>query len=86
MSLMLLIPLSLRTSPRDGVLRFVFRFTRFFAYGALSVILVFDLVTLGLSEAQVGELLTLTLAGDGTLCCTESSRLSDHRKRLINAC
>src|SRR2546429_7043859 len=37
-----LIPASLRTLPRDGVLLFVSRFTRLFAYGALSVILVLD--------------------------------------------
>lgn len=37
---------------------------RLFAYGALSVILVFYLVSLGLTEAQVGFLLTLTLLGD----------------------
>ena len=44
MSIRDLIPASLRTLPRDGVLLFVSRFTRLFAYGALSVILVFYLV------------------------------------------
>src|SRR5215475_12333144 len=64
MSLAEIIPDSLRGLPRDAVLLFVTRFTRLFAYGALSVILVFYLVSLGLTEAQVGLLLTLTLAGD----------------------
>lgn len=40
------------------------RFTRLFAYGALSVVLVFYLTGLGLSESQTGVLLTLTLLGD----------------------
>ena len=48
----------------DGWLLFVTRFTRLFAYGAVSVILVLYLRGLGLSEPQTGLLLTLTLAGD----------------------
>ena len=40
------------------------RFTRLFAYGALSVVLVFYLTSLGLSTSQSGLLLTLTLVGD----------------------
>jgi len=58
------LPSSLRGLPADLVLLFATRFTRLFAYGALSVVLVFYLVSLGLSEIQVGMLLTLTLAGD----------------------
>ena len=58
------IPAPLRALPRDGVVLFLTRFTRLFAYGALSVVLVFYLVSLGLTETQVGLLLTLTLAGD----------------------
>jgi len=49
---------------RDGALLFVTRFTRLFSYGALSVVLVFYLTSLGLSESQTGLLLTLTLLGD----------------------
>src|SRR2546429_6708175 len=64
MSMMDLIPVSLRALPRDAAILFFTRFTRLFAYGALSVVLVFYLVSLGLTEAQVGLLLTLTLAGD----------------------
>jgi MFS family permease len=48
----------------DARLLFATRFVRLFAYGALSVVLVFYLVALGLSEAQTGVLLTCTLVGD----------------------
>jgi hypothetical protein len=50
------IPTVLRTLPHDGWLLFVIRFARLFAYGSLSVILVFYLVGLGLKEAQAGLL------------------------------
>ena len=46
---------------RDGRLLFLTRFTRLFAYGALSVILVFYLTSLGLTEPQTGTILALTL-------------------------
>ena len=88
MSLMLLIPVSLRTLPRDGVLLFVSRFTRLFAYGALSVILVFYLVSLGLTEGQVGLLLTLTLAGDiaiSLLLTARADRIGRRRMLLVGA-
>ena len=42
----------------DGRLLFVTRFVRLFAYGALSVVLVLYLVSLGLTEADVGFLLS----------------------------
>jgi len=48
----------------DGWLLFATRFVRLFAYGSLSVVLVFYLVGVGLSEAQAGLLLSLTLIGD----------------------
>lgn len=88
MSLMGLIPVSLRTLPRDGVVLFLSRFTRLFAYGALSVILVFYLVSLGLSEAQVGVLLTLTLAGDmaiSLLLTTRADRVGRRRMLIVGA-
>jgi MFS family permease len=88
MSLMLLIPISLRTLPRDGLLLFVSRFTRLFAYGAVSVILVFYLVSLGLSEAEVGVLLTLTLAGDmaiSLLLTTRADRIGRRRMLIVGA-
>jgi len=46
------IPTALRTLTRDGWLLFLTRFVRLFAYGSLSVVLVFYLVGLGLSESQ----------------------------------
>src|ERR1700740_695584 len=58
------IPSALRTLTRDGWLLFLTRFVRLFAYGSLSVVLVFYLIGVGLSESQTGMLLTLTLAGD----------------------
>ncbi len=59
-----LIPTALKVLSRDGWLLFVTRFTRLFAYGSLSVILVFYLIGLGLTSAQAGLVLTLTLVGD----------------------
>src|SRR6516225_12131713 len=58
------IPSALRDLTPDGWLLFLTRFLRLFAYGSLSVILVFYLVSLGLNESQTGLLLSLTLAGD----------------------
>src|SRR5499433_695876 len=83
-----LIPVSLRALPRDAVVLFSTRFTRLFAYGALSVILVFYLVSLGLNEAQVGILLTLTLAGDiaiSLLLTTRADRIGRRRMLIIGA-
>jgi MFS family permease len=48
----------------DGRLLFVTRVARMFAYGFLSVVLVLHLAALGFSEARIGLLLSLTLAGD----------------------
>ena len=54
-------PNALRTLTPDGRLLCLTRFVRLFAYGSLSVVLVFYLIGLGLSESQTGLLLTLTL-------------------------
>jgi hypothetical protein len=64
MSLINCIPAFLRALPWDGFVLFVTRFLRLVPYGALSVVLVFYLLSLSLTEAPVGLLLTLTLAGD----------------------
>jgi len=80
------LPSSLRGLPADLVLLFATRFTRLFAYGALSVVLVFYLVSLGLSEIQVGMLLTLTLAGDIAMSLwltTRADRIG--RRRMLVA-
>lgn len=82
------IPVSLRALSRDGVVLFVTRFLRLFAYGALSVVLVFYLVGLGFSEAQVGMLLTLTLAGDiaiSLLLTTRADRIGRRRTLIVGA-
>jgi len=88
MSATTLFPAALRTLTSDGRLLFVTRFTRLFAYGSLSVILVFYLVSLGLSESQSGLVLTLTLAGDiaVSLCLTtRADRLGRRRMLLVGA-
>lgn len=53
-----------RTLTRDGRLLFATRAARMFAYGLISVVLVFYLRAAGLDEVRVGVLLTLTLLGD----------------------
>ena len=67
---------------------FLTRTVRLFAYGALSVILVVYLTTLGLSAAQVGTLLTLTLAGDTAVSLwltTRADRLGRRRMLVVGA-
>ncbi|MGH2581747.1 MAG: MFS transporter [Anaerolineales bacterium] len=49
---------------RDTTLLFATRITRLFAYGLLSVVLSLYLAAIGFSEAQIGLLFTLSLAGD----------------------
>jgi MFS family permease len=83
-----LIPSALNALTRDGWLLFVTRFVRLFAYGSLSVILVFYLVGLGLTEAQSGLVLTLTLAGDvvvSLLLTTQADRIGRRRMLVIGA-
>jgi MFS family permease len=64
MPLKSIIPGTLRSLTADGRLLFATRIARLFAYGFLSVTLVLYLVEAGLSEPQIGLLLTLTLVGD----------------------
>src|SRR5262249_52715763 len=74
--------------PRDGWLLFATRFTRLLASGALSVVLVFYLVGLGLSEAQTGALLTATLAGDTVISLyltTQADRIGRRRMLIVGA-
>jgi hypothetical protein len=59
-----LLPGAFRILTRDGYQLFFTRFLRLFAYGSLSVVLVFYLIGLGLNASQTGVLLTLTLVGD----------------------
>ena len=69
---------------RDFALLFITRSLRLFAYGFLSVVLALYLVEAGLSEAQAGALLTLTLLGDTLISLwltTRADRLG--RKRML---
>lgn len=61
------------------------RIIRLFCYGFLSVILALYLAELGLSEAQIGLLLTLTLIGDAviSLWLTTSADRIGRRKVLV---
>jgi MFS family permease len=82
------VPTALRTLTRDGWLLFLTRFLRLFAYGSLSVILVFYLIALGLTESQTGLLLTLTLAGDTVVSLyltTRADRIGRRRMLVIGA-
>jgi MFS family permease len=83
MSIRDFLPASLRKVPRDAVLLFVSRFSRLFAYGTLSVIIVFYLVSLGLSEASVGLFLTLMLAGDMVISLLRAAQADRIGRRRI---
>ena len=72
----------------DGRLLFATRFVRLFAYGALSVVLVLYLVSLGLSESDTGVLLTATLLGDTLVSLyltTRADRFGRRRMLIIGA-
>jgi MFS family permease len=82
------IPRVLRTLSTDGWLLFVTRFARLFAYGSLSVILVFYLIGLGLTEAEVGLVLTLTLVGDVVVSLyltTRADRIGRRRMLVVGS-
>jgi MFS family permease len=82
------VPGALKGLTRDAWLLFFTRFTRLFAYGSVSVILVFYLVGLGLTESQIGLLLTLTLAGDVAVSLyltTRADRIGRRRMLIIGA-
>ncbi len=69
----------------DGRLLFTTRIVRLFAYGFLSVILALYLIQVGLSEPEVGLLLTLTLLGDTaiSLWITTSADRIGRRQMLM---
>jgi MFS family permease len=82
------VPSALRNLTRDGWLLFLTRFLRLFAYGSLSVVLVFYLIGLGLSASQTGLLLTLTLAGDTVVSLyltTRADRIGRRRMLVVGA-
>jgi len=79
---------TLRHLTRDGWLLFATRFVRLFAYGSLSVVLVFYLIGIGLSETQTGMVLTLTLAGDvlvSLFLTTRADRIGRRRTLMVGA-
>ena len=84
----LAVPAALRALPRDARWLFATRFVRLFAYGSLSVVLVFYLVGIGLSEPQIGMLLTLTLVGDTVVSLyltTRADRIGRRRMLMVGA-
>src|SRR6202030_2674580 len=83
-----LMPGALKVLTRDGSLLFLTRFLRLFAYGSLSVALVFYLVDLGLNESQTGLLLTLTLVGDTVVSLyltTHADRVGRRRMLIVGS-
>src|ERR1700724_1998575 len=88
MTMLGLLPGALRVLTRDGYLLFLTRFMRLFAYGSLSVVLVFYLIGPGLNESQTGLLLTLTLIGDTVISLyltTRADRIGRRRMLIIGA-
>jgi MFS family permease len=72
----------------DGRLLFATRIVRLFAYGFLSVVLALYLAQVGLSAAQIGTLLTLTLAGDAAISLwitTSADRVGRQRMLMLGA-
>jgi len=73
---------------RDVRRLFATRILRMFAYGLISVVLVLHLAAAGLSEGQIGLLLTLTLLGDtgiSLLITTRADRAGRRRMLRIGA-
>lgn len=77
--------ISVVTLSRDARLLFLTRAVRLFAYGFLSVVLVLYLAEAGLTETQIGLLLTLTLIGDTaiSLWLTTTADRIGRRKMLV---
>lgn len=88
MPLLLPIPQVSRSLTGDGVLLFLTRSVRMFAYGFLSVVLVLYLKAVGLTEEQIGILLTVTLLGDTVLSLwitTAADRIGRKRMLILGA-
>src|SRR5260370_16438244 len=75
--------IALQHLTHDGVLLFLTRFVRMFSYASLSVVLVFYLTGLGLSESQTGMLLTLTRLGDTLVSLVLTTHAAPLPRRLI---
>ena len=81
-------PPALRDLTPDGWLLFATRSIRLFAYGGLSIVLVLYLVSLGLTESEVGLLLTGVLLGDTVVSLfltTQADRIGRRRMLIIGA-
>lgn len=79
---------ALRTLPPDGRLLILTRVVRLFAYGCLSVVFALYLAALGLTDQQIGFVLTLTLIGDAVLSlwiATVADRLGRRRMLMLGA-
>jgi len=88
MAIRALPPGLLNVLTRDAYLLFLTRFVRLFAYGSLSVVLVFYLIGVGLRESQTGILLTLTLIGDTVISLyltTRADRMGRRRMLIVGA-
>jgi MFS family permease len=78
----------LRSLSYDARLLFGARFVRLFAYGLISVVLVLYLAELGLSDSNIGLLLTLTLLGDTAVSLgitTRADRVGRRRMLIAGA-
>ncbi|MCJ7783210.1 MAG: MFS transporter [Desulfobacterales bacterium] len=78
----------IRTLSADGNLLFITRIARMFGYGFLSVVLVLYLEQVGLSQVQIGLLLTLTLIGDTIISLwitTNADRIGRRRMLIVGA-
>jgi MFS family permease len=72
----------------DVYLLFATRILRLFAYGSISVILALYLAAAGLTEIQIGLLLTLTLVGDTAISLwitTRADRVGRKRMLILGA-
>jgi MFS family permease len=79
---------ALRALTPDGRLLFGTRLIRLFAYGALSIVLALYLAERGLSDSQIGLLLSLTLLGDviiSLLITAIADRVGRRRMLMIGA-
>jgi MFS family permease len=79
---------ALTTLSSDGQWLFATRIIRLFAYGLLSVVLVLYLTQIGLDEASIGLLLSLTLAGDAAISLwmtTQADRIGRRKMLIIGA-
>lgn len=79
---------SLSALTTDGRLLFGTRTVRLFAYGFLSVILALYLIQLGLTDRQIGLLLTLTLVGDAVISlwiAAVADRIGRRRMLILGA-